>query len=225
MDEEACKDLILHQIAIPGMERIPAEPFIPTKKAGHITAKMRAFVAAYLRTNDLTASAIEAGYAPKWAASIASRLVNKSQVAELIREEQEAALKRAGIDRTRALMELAKLAYYDPRKLYREDGTLKDPGEWDDATAAAIAQVETFEEFQGSGDKRRLVGFTRKVKSWDKRASLELLLKCLGVLKEQVVFPDRDGNPQSVAPRIEVVFVEAQGREMKNITGQEREDE
>ncbi len=137
---------------------------------------MMAFVAEYLKTNELAASAIKAGYAPKYAGTIANRLIQKSQVSELIRQEKEAALKRAGVELTRALLEIAKIAYYDPRKLYRKDGTLKEPSEWDDDTAAAIAQVEVFESFEGTGDKRRFIGHTKKVKSWDKKAAMLALM-------------------------------------------------
>lgn len=214
----ADKDLvpISKQIPIPGLEKQEVDQFLPTKAGGKITAKMRAFVAEYLKTHELAGSAIRAGYAPKYAGSIANRLIQKSQVADLIRQEEEEALKRAGIDRTRALMELAKLAYFDLRKLYREDGSLKNPGEWDDGTAAAIASIETFEEFKGAGKNRRQVGYIKKVKVCDKNRSLEMLLKHLGLLKENVVFPDKDGNPMApgttVQNKIEVVFVSPPGQ-------------
>jgi phage terminase small subunit len=198
------------QLLLPGMpEKEHGELCLPTKKKGKVTAKMMAFVAEYLKTNELAASAIKAGYAPKYAGTIANRLIQKSQVSELIRQEKDAALKRAGVELTRALLEVAKIAYHDPRKLYRADGTLKEPSEWDDDTAAAIAQVEVFESFEGTGNKRRVIGHTKKVRAWDKKAALELLLKHLGALKENIIFPDADGNPQNVAPQtIQVVFVE-----------------
>jgi len=192
-------------------EREAGLRFLPTKHGQKTTAKQRAFVRYYLETHELGKSAIRAGYSEKNANTIANRLLRKSQVADLIRQEEEAALKRAGIDRTKALMELAKLAYYDPRKLYREDGSLKDPSEWDDATAAAVAQVEVFELFEGAGKNRRQIGFTKKVKGWDKNRALEMLLKHLGLLKKNVVFPDKDGNPMApgmvVQNKIEIVFV------------------
>lgn len=77
-------------------------------------------------------------------------------------------------------MELAKLAYFDLRQLYREDGSLKDPREWDDATAAAVASVEVFEEFAGKRKDRKQIGHTKKVKTWDKNRALDMLLRHLG---------------------------------------------
>jgi phage terminase small subunit len=198
------------QLLLPGVpEKEQGEHYLPIKKKGKVTAKMLAFVTEYLKTNELAASAVKAGYAPKYAGTIANRLIQKSQVSELIRQEKDAALKRAGVELTRALLEVAKIAYYDPRKLYRADGTLKEPSEWDDDTAAAIAQVEVFESFEGTGDKKRSVGHTKKIKAWDKKAALELLLKHLGALKENIIFPDAEGNPQSVTPQtLQVFFVE-----------------
>lgn len=203
------------QIAFPGLEKEEVDQFIPTKAGGKITAKMRAFVAEYLKTHELAASAIKAGYAPKYAGSIANRLVQKSQVAELIRQEEEKALKLAGVDRVRILLEMSNLAYSNLQRLFREDGTLKDPSEWDPETAAAVSSVEVFEEFEGTGKNRRQVGYVKKIKFWDKPRALEMLAKNQGLLKDSIVFPDKDGNPMApgvqIQNRIEVVFINAPG--------------
>jgi hypothetical protein len=37
--------------------------------------------------------------------------------------------------------ELERIATADPRKLYRDDGTLLPPSEWDEATVAAISGI------------------------------------------------------------------------------------
>ena len=203
------------QIAFPGLEKEDADQFVPTKTGGKITAKMRAFVIEYLKTHELAASAIKAGYAPKYAGSIANRLVQKSQVAELIKQEEEKALKMAGVDRVRILLEMSNLAYSNLQRLFREDGSLMDPGEWDPETAAAVSSVEVFEEFEGTGKNRRLAGYVKKIKFWDKPRALEMLAKNQGLLKENIIFPDKDGNPMNpgvtVQNRIEVVFVNAPG--------------
>ena len=66
------------------------------------------------------------------------------------------------------LQEVGRLAFVDPRKFYREDGTLKTPMELDDNTAAALASIEVFEEFSGHGKNRALAGYLRKIKWADK---------------------------------------------------------
>ena len=184
------------QQTIPGIpEKEPGKHFIPTKTGGNLTAKMKAFVVEYLQSNDLAASAIKAGYAPKHAQKIANRLVHKSSIAELIKQHEEEALRKAGVSRVRALIELTRLAYANPRNLYREDNTLKDPNEWDDDTAAAIASIEVFEEFEGKGQDRKFIGLTKKVKQWNKNEALRNLLQHLGLLIDKKELMGPNGEP------------------------------
>ena len=58
---------------------------------------------------------------------------------------------------------------------------MKDPREWDDATAAAVASIGIVEEFSGTGADRKLVGHTKKVKLWDKNAAIEKGFRHLGL--------------------------------------------
>ncbi len=204
------------QISMFGFPETEAAPrFLPTKHGQRTTAKQRAFVRYFLETYELGKSAIRAGYSKKNANVIANRLMHKSQVAELIRQEEEEALKRAGINRNDALLRLAKMVYFDARNLYREDGSIKHPSEWDDATATVIAGIEVTEIYGGQGKKKVSIGQTKKVKVIDPLRALEILLRHLGLLKENVIFPDKNGNPMSpggqIQNRIEVVFVNPPG--------------
>ena len=79
------------------------------------------------------------------------------------------------------LRELARVAFSDARRLYNDDGSLKTPNELDDDTAAALAGIDTFEEFAGRGESRQIIGYTKKIHRWDKVKSLELLGKHLGL--------------------------------------------
>lgn len=80
---------------------------------------------------------------------------------------------------------LAQALQFDPRKLYREDGSLKDITELDDDTAAALAGFEVAEEFQGRGDDRESVGYTKKVKWLDKNTARDQLGKALRLYADQ----------------------------------------
>lgn len=167
----------MEQYSLPGFpQKDPKEHFIPTK-GRRITAKQKAFIRFYLETHELAASAIKAGYSKRTAGSIANYLVQKSEVADLIREEEEKVLKQAGLTAQKVLMQLANLANSDVRKLFREDGSLKDPAEWDDFTAAAVSSIEMLEEFAGKGMKKVHIGQVKKVKLWDKPSALEKLGK------------------------------------------------
>jgi hypothetical protein len=115
-------------------------------------------------------------------------------------------------------LRLAKMVYWDSRSLYRDDGSIKPPSEWDDATAAVIAGVEVMEVYEGGGKKKFSIGQTKKVKVVDPLRSLEVLLKVLGLTKESIVYPDANGNPMApggstqINNTLQVVWVEAPGK-------------
>ncbi len=102
------------------------------------------------------------------------------------------AVGRLAISNERVLKEIARLALFDPRNLFRDDGTPKPINELDDDTAAAIAGLEVLEEFEGEGKSRVFVGYTKKYKVADKNAALEKLCKHLGLYAPQKI--EHSGN-------------------------------
>jgi hypothetical protein len=84
------------------------------------------------------------------------------------------------------LRELRRLGSADLRKLFKEDGSLKKPEDWPDEIAAAISGIDTEELFDGYGKYRKHIGFTKKVKLWDKGRALELLGKNLRMFVDRV---------------------------------------
>jgi phage terminase small subunit len=163
-----------------------------------LNAKQRAFVREYQKDFNATRAARTVGYSPKTADVQGYQLLQNPLVMEAIQKAEETALKEAGATTIKVLTGLANLANSDIRKLYREDGTLKDPSEWDDDIAMAVAGVETIEQFYGQGKERELVGYIKKVRLWDKNRALENLAKHFKLLTEKVEFPDKEGNPQSI---------------------------
>jgi phage terminase small subunit len=209
------------QLLLPGIpEKKAYNPDFPeAERTERLTAKQKAFVRHYLESHEITESAKKAGYADKHSNTIGNRLMHKSRIIELIRQEEEKAIQAAGINRKDALLRLAKMVYFDPRNLYREDGSVKDPSEWDDATAAVIAGIEVMEVFGGKGKEKTIIGQTKKVKVIDPLRALEVLMKHLGLLKDS----DKDGNPMApgttiVQNKIVIEFVNAPGPdEAKNV--------
>lgn len=111
----------------------------------------------------------------------ASKLMASTKV-QLRVEELKERITNAGIaSATRVLLEASRLATFDPRKLFREDGSPKPINELDDDTAAALAGLDVLEEFSGSGDDRAFVGYTKKYKVADKNSALEKLFKHHGL--------------------------------------------
>ena len=99
-------------------------------------------------------------------ASTVAAKINVSSRIEMLREKAEVA---AVATREKLLREIARLAFADPRRLLRENGTMLPLHELDDDTAAAIASVEVDEYGK------------LKYKLWDKGAAQEKLAKVLGV--------------------------------------------
>ncbi len=147
--------------------------------------RRKVFALAYLANGrNATDAAIEAGFSKHSAHVRGIELVKDRNVAALIDELTEKHATAAGLSVERTLREVARLSYVDPRKFFRADGSLIPIIDLDDDTAAAVASMEVLEEFEGKGADRELVGQTKKLKLWDKNASLEKAMKHLGLYEK-----------------------------------------
>ena len=154
-----------------------------------IEQRRKLFVEAYLSNGgNATKAALAAGFSAGSAAKQGHRLSKNASVraeidrrnAEVIEKAQQA----TQLTIERVLLSLAQALFFDPRKLYREDGSLKPIAELDDDTAQALAGFEVFEEFTGRGEDRALAGYTKKVKWLDKNTAREQALKHLGAFEK-----------------------------------------
>ncbi len=84
------------------------------------------------------------------------------------------------------LGEIRFLARFDIRRLYKDDGTLKNIAELDAQTARAVAAVEVDEIFEGAGAERQQVGETTKIKLWDKLKALDMAARNRGLVTDRV---------------------------------------
>lgn len=139
------------------------------------------FVEAYLANGRrVQEAAITAGYAKGSATqSGASAMKHPDVIAALdarMAEELAKAQIITGVSIQRTLLEIGRLCYTDPRKMFGPDGKLKAIAELDDDCAAALASVE-YEQ------KPRSNTTVTKVKLWDKNAALEKAMKHLGLYK------------------------------------------
>lgn len=126
-----------------------------------------------------------------------SRMLRNVKVQEYISKKQQEIEKRTEVTQDMVIKELAKIAFLDIRKLYTENGQLKNIADIDSDTAGAISSLETLEEYEGYGEDREKIGDTQKVKLLDKTKALELLGKHLGMFKEKVTI---DGNVNTNNP-------------------------
>ena len=144
--------------------------------------KQSRFVAEYLIDLNATEAAKRAGYSDKTAYSVGWEILKKPEIQVAIKVAQDARSKRTEITVDRVLQELAKIAFFDPRKLFDSDGNVKQVHELDDDTAGAIAGLDV----QDLIEDRQVIGYTKKYKIADKNTALANCMKHLGMLTERV---------------------------------------
>lgn len=106
----------------------------------------------------------------------ASHLMNNGKISARVRALRDAVAERSLISKERVLKEVSRIAFFDIRKIFNEDGTLKRVVDLDDDTASAIGSIEAIQ----IGDDGTLV-LSKKFKMSDKNAALEKLMKHLGL--------------------------------------------
>ena len=153
-----------------------------TQKAVRKLAPMQSvFVQEYLIDLNATQAAIRAGYSAKTAEQQGYQLLQKPSVQAAIAERRKEREQRTAVTADRVLLEAARLALFDPRKLFNDDGSPKGITELDDDTAAAVAGIEVVEQFEGSGKDRVFVGYLKKYRIADKNSALEKLFRHHGL--------------------------------------------
>lgn len=150
-----------------------------------LTIKVKEFCKQYLIDLNGKQAAIRAGYSEKTAEVQASRLLSNVNVQNFIKELMNAREKRTEITQDKVLTELAKIGFFDIRKLLDEKGNPIPLHELDDQTAASIAGLDMLEEYDGTGKDRIFVGYVKKYKLADKRAALVDIGKHLGMFIER----------------------------------------
>lgn len=156
-----------------------------------LTPKQARFVDEYLIDGNATQAAIRAGYSAKTAQQIGAQNLLKLLIAAAIAAKQavlEAGrtvrLAKMELTKDRVALEIARLAFFDPRKMFNAAGQPLPIHELDDDTAAAVAGLEVLEQFEGRGDDRVYTGELKKYKIADKNAALEKAAKIVGSYEE-----------------------------------------
>lgn len=154
-----------------------------------LTPLTQRFIAEYLAAPDQNADAamLRAGYKGKHARQYAYHALQRAEVMAEIQRKLAPTLKRLEITKERVLEEIARVAFLDPRKFYREDGSLKLVPELDDDTAAALAGMEVEEAYEHFGKgQAKPCGQLKKIKHADKLKALELSARYLKLLTDRV---------------------------------------
>lgn len=174
------------------------------KEDSKLTEKQIRFCQEYIIDLNGTQAAIRAGYSEDSAQEIASQNLSKLIIQDYVQEllDQRAARTRATADF--AISEIYHLISFDPSAVFDVDNNcLKDIHSIPKNTRKSIASIEVFEEFHKSnnGKSKELVGYTKKIKFWDKPKVVELLARHLKLLTDKHEFAGPGGVPLA-APQI-----------------------
>lgn len=156
-----------------------------------LTPKQEAFAVAVAKGMSQADAYREAyPHSKKWAnqsvwvkaSTLAANDTVKVRIADLIKKAAES----NDVTVERLLREMARLAFIDPRKLVGPGGAVLPLHELDEDTARAVASMEVSQDFEFTEDGKVPAGYTKKVKLWDKRASLEMLGRHLKMFTDKV---------------------------------------
>lgn len=153
--------------------------------------KQAKFVKEYLISGNATQAALAAGYSAKTAYKIGAENLRKPQIASLLEQKQSEIAARQDerlaameLTKERVQREIARIAFFDPRKMFHPDGRPKDVTELDDDTAACIVGLEVLEEWEGTGENRVLIGHVKKYKIANKNVAHDQASKILGLYEK-----------------------------------------
>src|SRR5215475_12924278 len=104
---------------------------------GKLTPRQVRFVAEYLIDANATQAAIRAGYKAKHADVSGCRLLANAKIRAAVDAGEAERAKRTQVTADKVIMELARVAFADPRQLFDESGALRDVRGLDYVTAAA----------------------------------------------------------------------------------------
>lgn len=115
-----------------------------------------------------------------------SRLLTNVNVADYVQKRMDERSHRTEITQDMVLQELARLGFFDIRKLFDDHGKPLDISMIDDDTAACIAGMDVLDAYDGSGEDKEFIGYIKKYKLSDKLKALELLGRHLGMFRDKV---------------------------------------
>lgn len=120
------------------------------------------------------------------AAAAGARLLRNVKVEEYIQERMKDREKRTEITQDMVLKELAKVGFFDIRRLFDDSGKPLDITGLDNETAASIVGLEVMDIYEGTGEDKEFVGYIKKYKLSDKLKALEMIGRHLGMFKDKM---------------------------------------
>jgi phage terminase small subunit len=130
-----------------------------------------------------TQAAIAAGYSPHSASEQGSRVFGTIEVQEAL-QRHRSLLEEAGSSPLELVKELLNVARVDPADLCDDEGNLLPLKQIPPEVRRAISSFDVDELWEGRGDDRRQAGVTKKIRFWDKLASIEKLARIANLFEK-----------------------------------------
>ena len=111
----------------------------------------------------------------KSARVLASKLVKVQKIQDYIQARKKAAADRVELNVDMVLRGLLRIAMFDPRKLYKENGHMKKIPDLDDDTALGIHGIKFSNMYIGKGKNKRIKSVLDSVQTESRKAAWDLL--------------------------------------------------
>lgn len=98
------------------------------------------------------------------------------------------------------MLEIARLAFNDPRRAFDAQGALLPIQQWPDEVAAAISSIKITEQKNQEGE---IVGVNKEVRFWDKPKAIDLAGRHLGMFNDKLKIQGDADNP--IVTKVELV--------------------
>lgn len=164
------------------------------RKSTDLSLKEQIFVREVLAHGNATRAAIAAGYSQSTASVTGSKLLRKAKVSQELANLREKQLAKLEISAEKVLQGLAELAFFDPRKMFNPDGSMKKLADMDEATVHALSGMDVEKLFKhfGKGQAEE-VGTITKVRLADRGLNLERLGRHLKLFTDKIEVHGADG--------------------------------
>ncbi len=171
----------------------------PQKKAPSLNPRRLIFCKEYVIDFNGTQAAIRAGFSEHTAQEQAAFLLSNIMVRREINRLRKLREKRLEASADFVVRELMRISKFDIRKAFDQNGDLKKITELSEDVAKCISGVEVDDIFEGRGQDKKHIGYTRKIKAWDKVRALEALGEHFGIFKRAAdADPVQDGKQKKL---------------------------
>lgn len=145
-----------------------------------LNKKQQLFVDEYLIDLNATQAAIRAGYSVNSARDIGCENLTKPNIQEAIAKAMAERSKRTGVNQDRVVLELARIAFVNPKNLIDpEDASVRPDATEDDLACIQSVKVKVMDGEKGSSTER-------EVRLHDKMKALEKLGQHLGMWNDKI---------------------------------------